>query len=87
MSPERSDANPPAQIPLAELERTFIDEYVRAQGYDPRKLSDLPDDTREALLKAASVFASTKLTQVESRSHYVKEIHEHSSGGSTSKAE
>lgn len=86
MSPERADTNSPQQPPLGELERAFIDEFVRGRGYDPLKLSDLSEHEREALLKDASVYASSKLTEVESRSHFVQEIHDHS-GGSTSKPE
>jgi hypothetical protein len=36
--------------PLAELERVFIDAFVRARGHDPRRLSVLPESEREALL-------------------------------------
>ena len=67
---------PPMQPPLGELEHTFIDEYVRARGYDPLKLAELPADVRHDLLKDASLYASTKLSEVESRSHFVHEIHE-----------
>jgi hypothetical protein len=61
--------------PLARLERSLIDEFVRAQGFDPLKLSDLPAEKRETLLRDASVFASSKLAEVESRSHFLDEIH------------
>ena len=66
----------PLDIPFARLERTLIDEYVRAQGYDPQHLSALPQAQRDALLAAASVYASAKLTEVESRSRYVREMHD-----------
>jgi hypothetical protein len=32
--------------------------------------------TREALLKDASVYASSKLCEVDARSHYVHQVHE-----------
>ena len=63
--------------PLAELERGFIDAFVRARGYDPRQLSVLPESEREALLKDASIDASGRLAEIESRSHLVHEIHDH----------
>jgi hypothetical protein len=66
----------PILPPLGELEQTLIDEYVRARGYDPLKLAGLPDQVRRDLLKDASLYASTKLSEVESRSHFVHEIHE-----------
>jgi hypothetical protein len=63
--------------PLAELERVFIDAFVRARGHDPRQLSVLPEIEREALLKDASIDASARLAEVESRSRLVHEIHDH----------
>ncbi len=64
------------EAPLGQLERALIEEYVRARGYDPRDLTALSEAERDALLKEASVHASAKLTEVESRSHYVHAMHE-----------
>jgi hypothetical protein len=47
------------------LARALIDEFVRAPGYDPMKLADLPNEERDTLLKEASVYASGKLVEVE----------------------
>jgi len=63
------------EAPLAQLERSLIDEFVRARGHDPDKLTDLPAHERKRLLADASVYASGKLTEVEARSHFVDEIH------------
>ena len=63
--------------PLDQLERVFIDAFVWARGHDPRQLSVLPESEREALLKEASIEASARLAEVESRSHLVHEIHDH----------
>ena len=65
----------PGDAPLAQLERALIDEFVRERGYEPLKLKDLPDEERATLLKAASVYASGKLMEVETRSHFLQEIH------------
>jgi len=64
------------------LERALIDEYVRARGHDPRKLSEVPEPGRSALLRDASTYASLKLTEVESRSHFLDEIHDGAPGTS-----
>ncbi|HEY7057928.1 MAG TPA: hypothetical protein VH458_15440 [Vicinamibacterales bacterium] len=61
--------------PSAALERALIDDFVRAQGYDPRQLARLPHRIREDLLRRASEHASVRLTEVESRSQFVHEIH------------
>lgn len=62
--------------PLAQLERTFIDEFLRSQGVDPHTLHELPEEQARPLLKAASVYAAIKLTEVEARAHFVHEIHD-----------
>ena len=72
-------ANPGAgAAPLNELERTLIEEYIRQHGHDPDKLSDVSPDERERLLRDASVYASGRLVEVEARSHFLHEIHDHS---------
>ena len=75
MSAETSEIRP-FEPPLGQLERALIDEFVRARGYDPLKLADLPEEERERLLRDASVYASGKLTEVEARSHFLDEIHD-----------
>ena len=64
------------EAPLGQLERSLIDEFVRARGYQPNTLADLPEHERERLLADASIYASGKLTEVEARSHFVDEIHD-----------
>jgi hypothetical protein len=81
MSSDRSDT-PPVESPLAQLERAFILEFVRARGLDPLRLGELAEPVRQALLAEGSVYASAKLSEVESRSHFVHEMHEIRSGHS-----
>jgi len=57
------------------LERSFIDEYIRSHGHNPAALHVLPADEAHALLKAAAIHAAIRLSEVESRAHYVHEIH------------
>jgi len=71
----RTDETRAIEAPLSELERALIEEFLRAHGRDPRKLEDMSERDREALLRDASTYASDRLTEVESRSHYVHEIH------------
>lgn len=75
MSPERVD-RPPLEAPLGQLERALIDEFLRVRGYDPDRLSDLPEPERERLLKEASVYASARLTEVEARSRFLHDLHD-----------
>jgi hypothetical protein len=66
---------PPAEEPQAELERRLIDEYLRAAGHDPEVVRARGDEASRKLLIAASMHAALKLTEVESRAHYVRDLH------------
>ena len=66
----------PMEEPQAELERRLIDEYLQKAGYDPDVLRTRHDDEARKLLTAASVHAAAKLTEIESRSHYVRDLRE-----------
>lgn len=61
--------------PLGDLERALIDEYLRAHGFDADRLRELPKAELKRVLTDASVYAATRLAEVESRAHYVHEIH------------
>jgi hypothetical protein len=67
---------PPLEEPLAELERRLIDEYLRGRGHDPAVLRARGDADARQLLSDASQYAALKLTEVESRAHYVRDLHE-----------
>jgi hypothetical protein len=66
---------PQIEEPLAELERRLIDEYIRRAGHEPDAVRARHDEAARKLLVAASVYAATKLTEVESRAHYVHDLH------------
>jgi hypothetical protein len=75
------------EAPLGLLERSLIDEFVRARGCDPDKLADLPEPERERLLTDAAIHVSGKLAEVEARSHFLDEIHDGPSGSRKSSAD
>jgi vacuolar-type H+-ATPase catalytic subunit A/Vma1 len=62
--------------PLARLEASLIDEYLRIHGYDRAAIAALTNSEREALLSEASRHASGKLSEVELRSQFVHGLHE-----------
>lgn len=74
MATDRTDV-PPLEEPLAELERRIIDEYVRRLGHDPEALRASMDAGARKILVDASTYAATRLSEVEARSHYVRELH------------
>jgi hypothetical protein len=65
----------PMQDQTAILEQSFIDDFIRMRGHDPASLRTLPPAERDALLRQASTYAAAKLSEVESRAHYVHDIH------------
>jgi hypothetical protein len=66
----------PLEEPHAHLERRLIDEYLRGHGHDPDALRGRSDADAKRLLSAASQHAALKLTEVESRAHYVHDLHD-----------
>ena len=67
---------PPLEEPLAELERRLIDEYIRGVGQDPDAVRQRGDAAARKILTDASQHAALKLTEIESRSHYVRDLHD-----------
>jgi hypothetical protein len=67
---------PPLHEPLAQLEQHLIDDYLLALGHDPDALRQRRDPAARKLLMAASQNAGLKLTEVESRAHYVRDLHD-----------
>jgi len=66
---------PRQEDPRAHLERAFIEEYLRSRHHSLDTLKLLPADEADALLNEASLFASGRLAEVESRAHLVDELH------------
>jgi hypothetical protein len=65
----------PIEEPLGNLEQRLIDEYLRGAGQDPAALRHSSDPAARALLRDAASYASARLTEVEARSHYVRNLH------------
>lgn len=53
----------------AELERVFIDEYLKHRGYTSDRLNKLPETEAHQIMSEASTYASGKLAEIESREH------------------
>jgi hypothetical protein len=64
----------PLEEPLAQLERQLISAYVAGAGQDLETLLARHDEDARKLLAEASLYASARLTEVESRSHYLQKL-------------
>lgn len=73
MSEKRSDHV--AEDPHAELERALIAEFLARRGLTRETLQTLPVERVDALLRDASLYASGRLTEVESRAHLMDDLH------------
>lgn len=67
---------PPLEEPLAELERRLIDEYIRNLGLDPDAVRSRSDPAARRVLADAAQYAALKLTEIESRAHFVQDLHD-----------
>ena len=61
--------------PRSELERAYIAEFLQDRGHTLNSARALPPAEAHALLQQASVYASCRLTEVESRAHFVDDMH------------
>ena len=64
----------PLEEPRAQLERQLISAYVASAGQDLETLRGRDDEDARKLLAEASLYASARLTEVESRSHYLQKL-------------
>jgi len=60
--------------PLAELEKELINAYVTGAGQDFQTLLARADEEARRLLSDASLYATARLTEIESRSHYLRSL-------------
>ncbi len=65
----------PLELPLAELERQLIHAYLAGAGHDFHALTLRDDDEARRLLAEASVYVSSRLSEIEARLHYVRTLH------------
>jgi hypothetical protein len=74
MTPDKNDGMVIEQ-PLARLERHLIRAYIAGAGQDFHVLMARTDEEARRLLAEASRYASERLSEIEARSHYVRELH------------
>lgn len=65
----------PLHEPMAEIERRLIAACLAGGGHNYDELVARGDDEARRLLAEASRYASSKLSEVEARSHYLHKLH------------
>ena len=58
-----------------QLEQHFILEYLKSKGHTPETARALPEAEAKHLLAEASQYASARLAEIETRAHFVEEVH------------
>ena len=66
---------PPLEEPLAELERHLIAAYLTGAGKEYHALLARNDDEARKILAEASRYAGEKLTEIETRAHFMRSLH------------
>ena len=61
--------------PEGRLETALIEEFLRGRGMDASALHALPAEEKRHVLAEASAYAAAKLAEVQSRAHFVHELH------------
>ena len=56
------------------LEKSLIDEFLRSKGFDHTGLKNLSKDEAQRIIIEASIYASGKLTEIESKSRFKQDI-------------
>jgi hypothetical protein len=72
--PNREHDAAPAAAHFAELESSLIRQFLEARGHTRSSVAALPQPERDRLLAEASTYASSKLSEVESRSHFLDDL-------------
>lgn len=73
MAAKQEPANP-IQEPLAQLERELMTAYISGAGEDIETLVTRTDDNARRLLADASMYATARLAEVETRLHYLRSL-------------
>ena len=64
----------PLEEPLAQLERELMTAYIAGAGENLETLVSRTDEQARRLLADASMYATARLAEVESRLHYLRSL-------------
>lgn len=58
------------------LEKSLLEAYLKGKGYTLEDLKNLPSEAARQLMREASVYASSKLAEVEIKAQFVRDLHD-----------
>jgi hypothetical protein len=67
---------PPRPDQTADLEKALIAEFLEKRGHTLASVHAMAEADQHAIMREASLYASARLTEIESRAHYVDELHQ-----------
>ncbi|MEI8167106.1 MAG: hypothetical protein WCG26_12040 [Chloroflexales bacterium] len=63
-----------ARVAQAYLEWAYLEDYLRGIGYSLDQMRTLPSAMSKSLMRDASLFASMRLSEVETRSQLIEDL-------------
>ncbi len=60
----------------AALERKYIEDYLSSKGHTRESVRRLPEEQAKRLMREASLYASTRLAEVEKRAGLLRDLHD-----------
>ena len=60
--------------PESALEKQLVEDYLKTKGYTLKELHNLPPEIAKLLMKEACMYASLKLSELESKSKFRDDI-------------
>jgi hypothetical protein len=73
-TPDGSRRRDPSSGVEGALECAFLDEFLSALGHTFQSIEKLTQARREALLREAAAYATSRLAEIESRARFVKDL-------------
>lgn len=61
--------------PESLLEIAYLEAFLRSKGYRLRDMCSLPENEARSIMTEACRYASSRLAEVEARSHFKEAIH------------
>jgi hypothetical protein len=76
LSQKNDPEKPTIEMPMRKLELMYIESFLKSKGFSLDSLEEMDPEVARKLLVDASVIASSKLAEIETRAKLFTEMHE-----------